>query len=227
VLAPTVSHAVFFLEPGPHSITITPTVSPFGVGAAYFRVDAEGLALSPAQLWIGLKNGDDQGTQFDLRVELLKNGTPVADGLKRCITGVTRNPALATEGNVPWNAFAPVTLASGDVLALRVSTRIGTNSNDTKCPGPGGSHNSATGLRLYYDSPSRPSRFDANSEDLYLRSDGSACPAGGGESPGVTTRFLDTNPPTAASAKCKDSSSVNFAGGNPFKVIGIWSITLP
>lgn len=33
------SKRVFQLAPGPHSITITPVVSPFGGGAAYFRVD--------------------------------------------------------------------------------------------------------------------------------------------------------------------------------------------
>ena len=50
--------------------------------------------LSPAKLWVGLKNSDDQGTQFDIKVEVLKNGTPVASGLQRCMTGVTRNPSL-------------------------------------------------------------------------------------------------------------------------------------
>lgn len=33
------SKRVFQLAPGPHSITITPVLSPFGGGAAYFRVD--------------------------------------------------------------------------------------------------------------------------------------------------------------------------------------------
>jgi hypothetical protein len=33
------SHRIFILPSGPHSITITPTASPFGGGAAYFRVD--------------------------------------------------------------------------------------------------------------------------------------------------------------------------------------------
>ncbi len=36
---PTVSHGVFNLGPGPHSITIRAHTSPFGTGAAYFRVD--------------------------------------------------------------------------------------------------------------------------------------------------------------------------------------------
>jgi hypothetical protein len=36
---PTVSHGVFNLGPGAHSITIRTVTSPFGAGAAYFRVD--------------------------------------------------------------------------------------------------------------------------------------------------------------------------------------------
>jgi probable HAF family extracellular repeat protein len=78
-------------------------------------------ALSPAHLWIGLKNCDDHGTQFDLRVEVLHNGTPVASGLKRCITGVTRNPSVATKAIVGFDPFEAVTLNSGDTLALKVS----------------------------------------------------------------------------------------------------------
>lgn len=53
---PNASKAVFQLAEGPHSITIVPTASPFGGGAAYFRVDAAGRyiqaipALGPAGL---------------------------------------------------------------------------------------------------------------------------------------------------------------------------------
>src|SRR6185369_7794433 len=87
---------------------------------------------SPAHLWIGLKSSDDQGTNFDLQVELLKNGDAVASGLKRCITGVTRNASLAKEAIVAFDAFDSEPVASGDVLALRISTRIGTNPDGTK-----------------------------------------------------------------------------------------------
>ncbi len=39
VTDPTVSHGVFNLGPGAHSLTIRMVTSPFGGGAAYFRVD--------------------------------------------------------------------------------------------------------------------------------------------------------------------------------------------
>jgi len=111
--------------------------------------------------WVGLKNSDDQGTQFDLRTEVYKNSMLVASGTTQCITGVTRNPNLAKEVTVDFDPLAPVLLAPGDVLSLQVLTRIGTNPDGSKCPGPGGSHSNAVGLRLYFDAVSRPSRFDA------------------------------------------------------------------
>ncbi|HXU34418.1 MAG TPA: hypothetical protein VN851_27910 [Thermoanaerobaculia bacterium] len=37
---PLVSHAIFTLAAGPHQITIKANASPFGGGAAYFRIDA-------------------------------------------------------------------------------------------------------------------------------------------------------------------------------------------
>ncbi len=129
-----------------------------------------------------------------------------------------------------WD-FSPVPVTSGDVLSVRFSARIGTNPDNTKCSGPGGSHNNAVGLRLYYDAASRNSRFAATiganpSADLYLHSDGGACdkPAATMESQNVTTRFLNTIAPGAVPAKCKDSGVVNFAGGNALSTISTWSL---
>jgi hypothetical protein len=183
-------------------------------------------ALSPVHVWLGVKKPADEGAQFDVRAELLKNGTPVASGLTRCITGLRRAPGQAAEAVVNWDAFASVPAGSGDVLSLRVSARIGTKPDDTQCAG----HASADGLRLYYDSRKGASRFDVTldpnpSRDEYLHSDGGPCSSS--ESSGVTTRFLDTNAPGSGALKCKDSSGVAFAGGNPWKEIGTWSMTLP
>jgi hypothetical protein len=175
-------------------------------------------SLSPATLWIGLKNSDDQGTQFDLRIEVHKNSALVASGQMLCITGVTRNPDQAKQVMVSFDPFAPVGMASGNVLSLKVLTRIGTNPNGTKCSGPGGSHNNAVGLRLYYDAVSRSSRFGAqiNSNsptNTYLHSG--------------SNDFLNNIAPNAASAKFKDSPAVNFNNGTLWQAIGTWSMTLP
>ena len=147
------------------------------------------------------------------------NDTLVAEGENRCITGVTRNPTRAKEVSIEFGPVSDGAFGSGDELSLRLLTRIGTNPDNTKCSGPGGSHNNAVGLRLYYDAVSRPSRFGAEFPpdpfmDFFLHSNG-------------TDFFLDAMPPTATAAKFKDSSAVNFAGGNSWKEIGTWSMTLP
>jgi hypothetical protein len=133
---------------------------------------------------------------------------------------VTRNPSLAKQ--VAVSLDPPV---SGP-LSIRLFTRVGTNPDGTKCAGAGGSHNSAVGLRLYYDSVNRPSQLeDAGSGALYLHS-----------TAGVD--FLDSSASAATTAKFKDSSGINVGqacaadgptglcpyGKNLFKQIGTgWS----
>ncbi len=229
-----------FLVTGINVITVRGTNGPFGCGAGPYSCNNAGvvfggsllvapppggelLSLSPAKLFIGLKNSDDVGTRFDLRVEVHVNGSAVASGMTRCVNDVTRDPYKAREVTIAFDPFTPVSVSSVDVLALRVLTRIGTNLDDTKCPG----HNSAVGLRLYYDAVSRPSRFDVEigpspSEDLFLRSDGGACKDV--PSAGVTALFLDNDPPLATGVKCRDSTGINFSNGNPWREIGSWTI---
>ena len=115
-------------------------------------------ALQPVHVWLGLKDDDDQGTKFDLLAELYKNGALVASGLTRCITGVTRKASQAKEVTATFGSFTPVSLnGSTDTLSLKIWTRIGTNSDNTKC----GGHSNAVGLRLYFDAAIRPARFGA------------------------------------------------------------------
>jgi hypothetical protein len=170
--------------------------------------------LTNAHAWLGLKNSDDQGTRFDLRAQVYVNANLVTSGLTRCITGVTRNPARALEAVVAFDPFVPIALGPGDEVSVKLSTRIGTNPNGTKCPG----HNNAVGLRLYYDGAERPSRINATiapdpPADYFLRT--------------TSSDVLDPIPPTASSPQFKDSPSLNFAGGNPWKDVGMWSRTMP
>jgi YVTN family beta-propeller protein len=116
--------------------------------------------LGDLNVWLGLKNSDDQGTRFDLAAEVWKNGTTlVAEGETLCVTGVTRNPSLAKEVTVSFQPFSPVTFdGSTDVLSLKLLTRIGTNGSGGFC----GGHSNATGLRLYFDAVDRDAGFSAN-----------------------------------------------------------------
>ncbi len=107
--------------------------------------------------WVGLKNSDDIGTAFDLRAEVYQDNRIVASGETRCITGITRNATQAKSVNVPLTA---VDLLTGPgTLRLKLVTRIGTNSNGTRCSGPGFTHSNATGLRVYFDAADRASKL--------------------------------------------------------------------
>ena len=116
------------------------------------------VSLSDLHVWLGLKNSDDQGTYFDLRVEAYKNSTLLASGQSLCITGITRNAANAKEVTLSFDPFTAATFnGTSDVLKLKVLTRVGTDASGGSC----GGHNSAVGLRLYFDAVARNSRFVA------------------------------------------------------------------
>ena len=193
-------------------------ISAVGVGHAGASGSVHGFG--PADLWVGLKNSDDQGTSFDIKLELFHGGPTVATIIARCVTGVTRNPALAKE--VTGFSTASFSGLPTGTYGVKISTRIGTNSDDTKC---GTGHNNATGLRLYYDATSRSSNFTYRFNGIpiraWLHSDGNACV--NAPSTNVTTRFFNLAAPATATVKCKDSGGVNFAGGNNWSEIGTWT----
>ncbi|MBW7933571.1 MAG: S8/S53 family peptidase [Gemmatimonadaceae bacterium] len=120
-------------------------------------VDGTVSTLGDAVLWIGLKNSDDQGTRFDVRVEAARNGAVFASGELRCVTDVVRNAAQASQISVPFASISPATFVATDSISLKVSARIGTDGTGAKC----GGHTNATGLRVYFDATSRAARFDA------------------------------------------------------------------
>jgi hypothetical protein len=111
---------------------------------------------SSLTVWLGLKNSDDQGTRFDLRGELYRNGSLVSSGEMYCVTGVTRNPALAEEVTVLIAPALGVAFdGATDGLSMKILTRIGTNGQAGFC----GGHSNAAGLRLYFDASHRASRL--------------------------------------------------------------------
>lgn len=115
-------------------------------------------ALSDLHVWLGLKNSDDQGTNFDVRAEVYKNGVLVSSGVTLCVTGVTRNANNAKEVTVSFAPFSATPFnGTTDVLSVKILTRIGTNVSGSSC----GGHNNAVGLRLYFDASNRASKFDA------------------------------------------------------------------
>jgi hypothetical protein len=171
--------------------------------------------LNPAVIWVGLQNSDSQGARFDFRVELRINSTLVSTAETRCVAGLTRAAASAKEVMIPFGPISGGTFESGDTWSLKILTRIGTNPNGTKCSG----HSSASGVRLYYDAATMPSRFGAELPPDPLKSYFLHTSAG--------QPFFDDAPPTATSAQQKDSAPLKFSGGNPWQEIGTWSAPLP
>lgn len=124
--------------------------------ASPITVSSSLIDLGDLRAWLGLKNSDDQGTRFDLRVEVYKAGSLISAGDAYCIQGVTRNPSLAREVAVPLALPSPVTFdGSTEELSLRVQARIGTNGAGASC----GGHSNAVGVRLYFDAADRPARL--------------------------------------------------------------------
>ena len=80
-------------------------------------------SLGDLHAWLGLKNSDDQGTQFDLRAEIYKNGALVKAGITLCITGATRNESQAKEVTVGFGAIPA--LISAPRTFSRSSSRPG------------------------------------------------------------------------------------------------------
>jgi hypothetical protein len=186
-------------------------------------------AVGPALLWVGLKNSDNTGSAYDLRVELARNGEPVTAGLTRCLSGLARGPASVSIG---FDSFPAVSAKSGDVFSLKVSNRQGTNPDDTKCKVPGATQTTAVGLRLFYDSADHASGLDAAispgpAVTYFLHSDGTPCSSPGPASSGVTTRFLDASAPEGTTDRCSESPSGNSGGANAWKEIGAFILTIP
>src|SRR5262245_15331352 len=73
--------------------------------------------LGSAVLWVGNTNGDQEGLNADVKVEVLKNSTVISTGDVACLA-IHRVPSAAVTIDLPAPASA-VHYDSGDTLALR------------------------------------------------------------------------------------------------------------
>ena len=167
------------------------------------------LALSPAKLWIGLKNSDAVGLRVDLRAEVFLDGVLVGSGqLDNVPTGSSGfNNALLH--SIPFGLDDPVSVESGAELAIQASVR-------RTCFG--GGHNSGT-PRLWYNgqpidsgsSRDAGSRFGSTIGDYFMRDESA----------------LDTAAGTARQSVDAPVNSKIPCPGRPFTPFGSWSTTLP
>lgn len=62
--------------------------------------------LGPVTVCLGLRNSDDPGAYFDLRVDLLKNGVTITTGEAKDIRGIAWNPCLLREVAVTFGSIS-------------------------------------------------------------------------------------------------------------------------
>jgi predicted extracellular nuclease len=175
---------------------------------AYFKFPPRLTALSPAKVWIGLKNSDDVGTKFDLLAEVLKNGSVVSSGETDNVPGGSSGFNNAVLRSINLALADPVEIFPGDTVSFRLSIRVTAV----------GGHNSGTG-RLWF-----------NGADIDSGTTRDAGSRFGATINGVTSDYflrtgfaLDT---TAGASRTSIDVLVNRnAGGNPFKPFGTWSKT--
>jgi hypothetical protein len=159
-------------------------------------------ALSPAHAWIGLKNSDDVGTNFDLLAEVLRNGVVIGSGEIDNVPGGSSGFNNAKDRVITLALGAPShsAVCAGDTLSIRLSVRVTAS----------GGHNSGT-ARLWYNDGAANSRFDVTvagvTSNLYLLG-GGVLGTGVGAGPKLTIDVL-----------------VNRSGGNPWKPFGTWTKT--
>jgi hypothetical protein len=117
-------------------------------------------SLSPAKIWVGLKNSDDVGIKFDLLAEAYKDGVLVSSGQLNSVVGGSSGFSNAKLNSIPFNSFSPLDFPAGSQLSIEFYVR-------NACSGS--SHNSGT-ARLWYNDSVANSQFDAtigSSANLY------------------------------------------------------------
>jgi len=178
-----------------------------GRGGVVFRLTLTSppVAPGPTQIWLGLKNSDDVGTNFDLRAEILRNGcTVIGSGQVENVPGGGSSFGSAIQRVITLAApHSPkASLSPGDTLSIRLSVRVGATG-----------HRSGTARLWFNDAPAKKkSGFDVTIG-------------------GTTTSFylldgyeLGTRPGPGPK-KTIDVFVDRAAGENPWKPFGTWSRT--
>jgi alpha-tubulin suppressor-like RCC1 family protein len=155
--SPPTSSVTKYKESGAINFSRENTWEEIGIWRVAPAAQAQTLtAAGDLAVWVGTKNGDDlNDTQFDIRAELYKNNALLSSGQILCVAAPGRQkdddgarPIMVAFGNLSNGA-----MAAGDVISLRMSARIGTNRDGTKCA----EHPRAIRVRVYFDSLSRRS----------------------------------------------------------------------
>lgn len=176
------------------TVTPTPTSTPTPTPSS-----VQLTAVSPAKVWVGLKNSDDVGVKFDLLAEIYKDGNFVTSGEADSLAAGSSGFNNAKLDTIIFNTFSPIDFPSGSQLSVKLSVR-------NACVGSG--HNSGV-ARLWYNGSDANSLFDAtiglNDANYYLLDNFLL-----GTNSGSIKKTIDVQSGTKCSV---------------FKPFGIWTIT--
>ncbi len=89
-------------------------------------------ALSPAQVWVGLKNNQGIGGKFDLQAKVYKGNDVIGSGQVESVDAGKSGFAHAHLSSIPLTVTAPISINSGDQLKIEISVRnacVGSQSN--------------------------------------------------------------------------------------------------
>ena len=184
-------------------------ISDHDLPVTYFSFPPQITALSPANVWVGLKNSDDVGIRFDLKAEVYKGATLIGSGLLTGVAGGSSGFNNAKLNAIPLTVSAFADVSTGDTLSIKVFER-------NACSGSG--KNSGTARLWYNGQPvdsgatrDAGSRFDATigigqpSQDYFLRDTFQLNTAAGSSKQSIDK---------SAGAKC-----------SAFQEFGTWSLT--
>ena len=174
---------------------------------------SELTSLSPATLWIGLKNSDAVGLRLDLQAEVFLSETKVGEGALNNVASGSSGFNNAKLNAIPLTLFAPVEVPANAELEITLSVR-------RTCSG--GGHNSGT-PRLWYngqpidsgsqrDAGTRFGATIANTTSEFFLRDGFALST----TAGTAKKFVDV--PVDNKTPCPN---------RPFTPFGTWGLTLP
>lgn len=159
------------------------------------------LAVSPAEIWMGLKNSDDVGVKFDFLAEAYIGNDLITSGQLDSAPGGSSGFGNAKLNTIAFDPFSTVNISQNAELKIKLYVR-------NACVGSG--HNSGV-ARLWYNDSAASSRFDAtadaNNSDYYL----------------LDSFLLSTSPGSGPKQKVDVQSGAKCS---PFKPFGTWSTTL-
>ena len=157
------------------------------------------------KVWLGLKNSDDVGTNFNVKAEVLKNGSVIGTGEIDNVPGGSSgfNNAILRAIAIALSTD-PVPIVTGDTLSIRVSVQIARHGRPPERHGETLVQRHAANSRLEFVLYGTPTT-------LYLRD-------------GFTLQSAPA-PVTGTSKKTIDVFVDRAKNGNPFVSFGTWSKT--